>query len=76
MNHIFHSVGARISRAYFTLRSTLSARRGEAYVDTAVKVLIGVVIGALILGGLYALFGDVVLPTLKTRIQEMFSFSG
>ena len=28
----------------------------EAYVDTGVKILIAVVIGALLLGGLYALF--------------------
>ena len=32
--------------------------RGENYVDTAVKILIAVVLGALLLAGLYALFGD------------------
>ena len=42
----------------------------------AVKILISVVIGALLLGGLYALFGDVILPTLTQRINEMFNFSG
>lgn len=43
--------------------------RGENYVDTAVKILIAVVLGALLLAGLYALFGDVVMPTLTRRIQ-------
>ncbi|MCQ4862669.1 DUF6133 family protein [Pseudoflavonifractor phocaeensis] len=76
MKKVSRSVRTRISRAFFTVRTTLSARRGEAYVDTAVKVLICVVIGGLILGGLYLLFGDVVLPTLKTRIQEMFNYTG
>jgi len=33
-----------------------------------------VVIGALLLAGLYTLFGDTVLPTLTKRIQEMFNY--
>lgn len=49
---------------------------GENYVDTAVKILIAIVIGALLLAGLYALFGDVVMPTLTNRIREMFNYSG
>ena len=54
----------------------LKDKRGENYVDTAVKILIAVVIGALLLAGLYALFGDVVMPTLTRRIQEMFNYAG
>lgn len=54
----------------------LSEKKGENYVDTAVKILIAVVLGALLLAGLYALFGDVVMPTLTRRIQEMFNYAG
>ena len=50
--------------------------KGENYVDTAVKILIAVVLGALLLAGLYALFGDVVMPTLPQRIQDMFNYAG
>lgn len=57
-------------------RALLRSRRGEGYVDTAVKILMAVVIGALVLAGLYALFGDTVMPTLTRRIQEMFNYSG
>nr|WP_206458414.1 DUF6133 family protein [Anaerovorax sp. IOR16] len=49
---------------------------GENYVDSAVKILIAVVLGGLLLAGLYALFGDVVMPTLKSKIQEMFNYQG
>jgi hypothetical protein len=42
----------------------------------AVKILISIVIGALLLAGLYALFGDVILPTLQERIEDMFNFAG
>ncbi|MFR2963487.1 MAG: DUF6133 family protein [Oscillospiraceae bacterium] len=51
-------------------------RSGEGYIDTAVKVLIAVVLGALLLAGLYALFGDVVMPTLNQRIKDMFNYAG
>lgn len=49
---------------------------GENYVDTAVKILIAVVIGALLLAGLYALFRDTVMPTLTQRITDMFNYAG
>lgn len=40
----------------------------------AVKILIAVVIGALVLAGLYKLFGETVMPTLTQKIQEMFNY--
>jgi large-conductance mechanosensitive channel len=48
----------------------------EAYVDTGVKVLIAVVIGALILTLLYALFNDIIMPTVAARVIELFSYAG
>lgn len=35
-------------------RRKMAERSGEGYVDTAVKILIAVVLGALLLAGLYA----------------------
>lgn len=41
------------------MRKYLSNKTGEGHIDTALKIIIGVVIGAVILGGLYLLFaGD------------------
>lgn len=57
-------------------RRVLASRSGEGYVDTAVKILMAVVVGALVLAGLYALFGDTVMPTLTRKIQEMFNYGG
>ena len=54
----------------------LGDKPGEGFVDSAVKILISVVIGALLVAGLYALFGDIILPTLEDRIQDMFDFAG
>lgn len=56
--------------------AVLKDKRGTGYIDTAVVILIAVVLGALLLGGLYALFGDLVLPTLTRKITEMFNYAG
>jgi len=40
------------------------------------KILIAVVLGALLLAGLYALFGDVLMLTLTNRVKEMFNYAG
>lgn len=50
-----------------------TVRRWE---PSLLKILMAVVIGALLLAGLYALFNDTVLPTLVRRVQEMFDYSG
>ncbi len=49
--------------------------RAEAYVDTGVKILIAVVVGALLLGGLYALFNTTIMPTVTQKIQELFNYT-
>ncbi|OSA94608.1 UNVERIFIED_ORG: hypothetical protein B2H93_08100 [Clostridium botulinum] len=59
-----------------SIKEALRSKSGEGFVDTAVKILMSVVIGALVLGGLYLLFKDTVLPTLTQRIKEMFNFKG
>lgn len=51
-------------------------RKGEGYVETGIKLLISVVVGSLLLAGLYALFNDVILPSLSTKITEMFNYGG
>ena len=48
----------------------LKSTRGEGHIDTGIKIIIAVVIGALILGGLYALFATVILPNLLVQDHE------
>lgn len=69
-----------VKKATFKLavrsNTMLAATRGENFVDSGVKILIAVVIGALLLGGLYALFGDTIMPTVTKKVEEMFKFKG
>ena len=57
-------------------RRAVCGNAGEGYIDTAVKVMIAVVLGALVLAGLYAILNDTVMPTVTQKITEMFSYNG
>lgn len=70
------SIQQKASRMMDRAKQAVMNRRGEGFVDTAVKVLMAVVIGALVLAGLYLLFKDTILPELTRRIQEMFNYQG
>ena len=50
--------------------------REQGYVDTGVKILIAVVIGALLLAGLYALFNTTIMPTVKQKVEGLFNYNG
>ncbi|MFI3238740.1 MAG: DUF6133 family protein [Lachnospiraceae bacterium] len=56
--------------------NVFAQKEGEGFVDTALKILISVVVGALLLAGLYLLFEDTILPTLTQRIEELFDYNG
>ena len=65
----FNSVAARTVVA-------VSNVKAEGYVDSGVKILIAVVIGALLLAGLYALFNTTIMPTVTEKITDLFSYNG
>ena len=56
--------------------TVLDGTQAEAYVDTGVKILIAVVIGALLLGLLYTLFNTTIMPTVSDKITELFGYNG
>jgi hypothetical protein len=76
MNRVFIGASNRFTDVRTRVVKVLNDNSGEGFVDTAVKILISVVIGALVLAGLYMLFKDTVLPELSRRITEMFNFKG
>lgn len=72
----FYSLSAKIRIITAQARVVLAENRAENFVDSGVKILIAVVIGALLLGGLYALFGDTIMPTVTDKVEDMFNFKG
>lgn len=72
MRNFFKNIKAKIIRAAVLMQE----KRCENFVDSGIKILIAVVIGALLLGGLYALFGDTIMPTVTEKVEDMFNFKG
>lgn len=76
MKKYFNKIQNKVNSLAIRAKTTLDNVKAEGYIDTGVKIIIGVVVGAVILGGFYALFDDVILPTLETRIGGMFDYAG
>ena len=64
------------NKLFGSFRTVLGASSAEGYVDTGVKVLIAVVLGALLLTLLYSLFNDVIGPTVGDRVYKLFEYAG
>ena len=76
MKKFFNTIKNKCNSAVITAKTAIESTSGEGYIDTGVKIIIGVVIGGVILAGLYALFNTTVIPTLTTKIQGMFNYAG
>lgn len=76
MKKLINSIKNKFNKAVASAKTAVASTSGEGYIDTGVKIIIGVVIGGVILAGLYALFNTTIIPTLTSKIQGMFSYSG
>ena len=76
MKKFFNKIQNKANALAVRAKTTLDNARAEGYIDTGVKIIIAVVVGAVVLGGLYALFNTVIIPRLNTEIQGMFNYVG
>jgi len=76
MKKLINSIKNKVNSAIISARTTIESTSGEGYIDTGVKIIIGVVIGGVLLAGLYALFNTTIIPTLTSKIQSMFNYAG
>ena len=76
MKNLINSIKNKFNKAVISAKTAIQSTTGEGYIDTGVKIIIGVVIGSVILAGLYALFNTTIIPTLTTKITQMFSYAG
>ena len=70
------NVVEKINAAVITAKVAIENPVAEGYVDSGVKILIAVVLGALLLAGLYALFNSTIMPTVTQRVQGLFNYNG
>ncbi len=76
MKKLINSIKNKFNSAVVSAKTAIESTSGEGYIDTGVKIIIGVVIGGVILAGLYALFNTTIIPTLTSKIQSMFNYAG
>ena len=73
---MFKKIRNKVNSAIISAKCAVANQKAEGYVDSGVKILIAVVIGALLLAGLYTLFNTTIMPTVTTKITGLFSYSG
>lgn len=54
-------------------RMAVSNQRGDFYISDAVKIIIAVVLGALLLAALTLIFNDTVIPRITQEIEGLFA---
>ena len=73
---MFQKMKNKVRSTAVAVKAMAESKKAENYVDSGVKILIAVVIGALLLSLLYALFNNTIMPTVTTKITELFSYNG
>ena len=73
---MFKKIKNKVNSAIISAKCAVANKKAEGYVDSGVKILIAVVIGALLLAGLYTLFNSTIMPTVTTKIQGLFNYAG
>ena len=76
MKKLFNSIRSKFNDMATRAVVAVSNIKAEGYVDSGVKILIAVVIGALLLAGLYALFNGTIMPTVTKKITDLFNYKG
>ena len=76
MKKFINSIRSKVNSIAVRTKTAVDNARAEGYVDSGVKILIAVVIGALLLAGLYALFNDTIMPTVTQKVKDLFNYKG
>ena len=76
MKNFINNMKKKATNAIVSAKVAIANTTAEGYIDTGVKIIIGVVIGGVILAGLYTLFNGTVVPTMTSKIQGMFNYAG
>ena len=76
MKKFFNTLRSKAARTFNSAKNAITNTTAEGYIDTGVKIIIGVVIGGVILAGLDTLFSGIVDTTLPAKINELFNYAG
>ena len=72
MKKMIHQIQNKPNLHYLRTRMALSNQRGDFDISDAVKIIIAVVLGALLLAALTLIFNDTVIPRITREIEGLF----
>ncbi len=72
MKKLNNAIHNRLDSTIRKTRQTLSNQRGDFYISDAVKIIIAVVLGALLLAALTNIFNGTVIPRITQVITQLF----
>lgn len=76
MKNLIVKTKEKMLRVAVIIKGKISDKSGSGIIDLAINIMISVVLGALVLAGLYLLFGSTVLPMLSEKIKAIFNYQG
>ena len=76
MKKFFNNMNRKVNNAIISAKCALQNHKAEGYVDTGVKILIAVVLGALVLSLLYTLINTNIMPNVTSKVNELFNYPG
>jgi len=63
----------KAAELFVKAKTAVSNQRGDFYISDAVKVIIAVVLGALLLAAITLIFNSTVIPRITAEIESLFS---
>lgn len=72
MNKLTQTIRSKVNHLAIRAHMALSNQRGDFYISDAVKIIIAVVLGALLLAALTLIFNDTVIPRITKEIEGLF----
>ena len=72
MRKLFYSVRTKANNILLSASRSLRNEKGDFYISDGVKIIIAVVLGALLLAALTAIFNDTVIPRITQEIEGLF----
>ena len=72
MHKTIHTLKSKAFSTISKAKSILRNEKGDFYISDGVKIIIAVVLGALLLAALTAIFNDTVIPRITSEIEALF----
>lgn len=72
MHKIVNKLSVKAAITANRVKNVLQNERGDFYISDGVKIIIAVVLGALLLAALTAIFNDTVIPRITREIEALF----